>query len=219
MRPTTPAKGPAAFDHQARGDVTVLRLDRAHTLRVLPDPRGPGVQQKTRCAPLGKAVRRRMAGELAVTLAEGGSHGSLRDVRKARVNLGRGQKLRIGHPQRMMLGDRRLHAIHHARLIGDEQIACVAHGDIVVGDADELGEVFVEADALLRQVGHRRLGELQPERLNGLGGSQAAQIAPHLQQHGVQYRRAKAKTPSQRRRSRRRSPRRPRWPARSRPWA
>ena len=110
-------------------------------------------------------------------LSEGGSHGPFRDVRKARVNLGPGQVLRIGHPQRMMPGDRRLQAVHQTRPIGDEEVACVAHRDLIVRDADDLGEVLVDADALLGQVGHRRLGELQPERLDGLGGSQGAQIA------------------------------------------
>ena len=169
MRPTTPAKGPAAFTTRRVAISPKRRLDRAHALRVLADPRHPGVQQEARRAALGEAVRRRMAGELAVALAEGGGHGPFRDVGEAGANLGRGQELRIGHPQCVMLDDCRLQAVHLARLIRDEEIARVAQRDIVVRDADDLGEVLVDADALLGQLGHRRLGELQPERLDGLG--------------------------------------------------
>ena len=46
----------------------------------------------------------------------------------------------------------------------------------------------MNADAFLGQLGHGRLGELQAKGLDGLGGRQAAQIAPHLEQHGIQPR-------------------------------
>ena len=87
-----------------------------------------------------------MAGELAVVLAEGGSHRAFRDVREPGADLGCGQELGIGHAERMMLVDGCLQAVDEARLVRHEEIAGVAETDVVVRDADDLGEVLEDGE-------------------------------------------------------------------------
>ena len=86
--PHDASKGAGRVHHQARGDIAERRLDRTHALRVLPIPVARVFRQKTRCAPLGKAVHRRMAGRtdhlaggtVAATARSEMSRGSAREI-------------------------------------------------------------------------------------------------------------------------------------------